>query len=186
MNIDPEAIARRIKPDKQRAQLTIRPGSSLIAAADIAGTGRARLLFDTNVYIHEAGGKLEAAAQTVVDDCISIHCSVCIAELMVGIGNSDPSHPRWRARRDHYLELVKTIPNHRLLVPDEAIWAEAGLIAGILSRVQNFQPHQRKECLADALIYLVAAKEGVAVLTSNRDEFDLIQQVAGRGTFVHY
>jgi hypothetical protein len=30
----------------------------------------------------------------------------------------------------------------------------------------------------DALIYLTAAKAGIPVLTANRDEFDLIQQIA--------
>lgn len=72
------------------------------------------------------------------------------------------------------------------MVPDPEIWAEAGLIAGTLSRIQGFQPHQRGSCLNDALIYLSAARAGISVLTANRDEFDLIQQLAGRGSFVHF
>lgn len=186
LTIDPAAIARRIKPDKHRAQLATRPGSDLVAASDLVGAGRVRLLLDTSVYIHGAGNALTLAAAALLDNCITFHCSVCIGELMVGIGNADPAHPRWSAKRDHYFELIETIPDYRLLTPDEPIWAEAGLIAGTLARIQGFQPHQRKECLNDALIYLVAARIGVSVLTSNRDEFDRIQQLAGRGTFVHY
>ncbi len=186
MTIDPAAIARRIKPHKRLTQLRTRPPDVLVSASDIAGTGRARLLLDTNVYIHGAGGKLPAAAQTLLDQCVSFHSSVCIAELTTGVANADPAHPRWTARRDHYFELIRTIPEHRLLIPDPETWAEAGLIAGTLSRVQGFQPHQRKECLNDALIYLSAAREGISVLTANRDEFDLIQQLAGRGNFVYF
>jgi predicted nucleic acid-binding protein len=186
LTIDPAAIARRIKPHQQLTQLKTRPRDTLVSASDIAGKGRARLLLDTNVYIHEAGGRLPADAQAVLDQCVSFHSSVCIAELTTGVGNADPAHARWVARRDHYFELIRTIPEHRLLIPDHEIWAEAGLIAGTLSRVQGFQPHQRKECLNDALIYLSAAREGISVLTANRDEFDLIQQLAGRGNFVYF
>lgn len=186
MNINPVAMARRVKPQKQLKQLSIRSPGSLVSASDIAGTGRAKLLLDTNVYIYEAGGRLSAEARAAVDQCISFHSSVCIAELMVGIGNADPKHPRWAAKRDHYFELIGTVPDHRLLIPDQEVWAEAGLIAGTLSRTQGFQPYQRKECLNDALIYLSAAKAGISVLTANRDEFDLIQQLAGRGQFVHF
>ena len=60
------------------------------------------------------------------------------------------------------------------------------MIAGIQVRTQGFQPHQRKACLNDALIFLTAARAGMPVLTSNRDEFDLIQQLAPEGRFVHY
>jgi predicted nucleic acid-binding protein len=186
LTIDPAAIARRIKPDKRRTQLKARPLDNLVSASDIAGTGRARLLLDTNVYIYAAGGKLSADAQSVLEQCISFHSSVCIAELTTGVANANPAHARWVAKRDHYFELIRTIPEHRLLIPDHEIWAEAGLIAGTLSRVQGFQPHRRKECLNDALIYLSAAKAGISVLTANRDEFDIIQQLAGRGNFVHF
>lgn len=65
------------------------------------------------------------------------------------------------------------------MTPDEEIWAEAGLIAGTRARIQDFQPHQRKECLNDALIYLTAAKAGWRRWRAIRGEFDLIQQGGG-------
>jgi hypothetical protein len=91
-----------------------------------------------------------------------------------------------RALRNYYNTLIATFPPSRLLTPDPRIWAEAGLIAGTLSRTQNFQRHQRKECLNDALIFLTAAKAGVPVLTASRKEFDLIHQLAPHGRFVHF
>ena len=59
------------------------------------------------------------------------------------------------------------------------------MTAGTLARTRNFRKEQRKECLDDALIYLTANKAGLPVLTANRDEFDLIQQIARDGQFVH-
>ena len=185
MTLDAEAIVRRIKPERRLTRLRPRPAAALVGVADIVG-GRARMMPDTNVYIHSAAGWLSGDTEAVLDAAVTTHCTTCLAELMTGIGNANPAHARWTAMRDHYLALIATVPDHRLLAPDDAVWAEAGLIAGTLARVQGYQPHQRKECLNDALIYLTAAKAGVAVLTSNRDEFDLIQQVAGRGSFVHY
>jgi hypothetical protein len=44
----------------------------------------------------------------------------------------------------------------------------------------------RMGSLNDALIYLTAARGGLAVLTANRDEFDLIQQLAPEGGSVHF
>jgi hypothetical protein len=53
------------------------------------------------------------------------------------------------------------------------------------SSARAIQPYQRKECLNDALIFLTAAKAGIPVLTANRDEFDVIQQLAPAGQFIH-
>ena len=62
----------------------------------------------------------------------------------------------------------------------------AGLVAGTLARKQGFAATLCKKCLNDALILLTTARAGLLVLTANRAEFDLIQQVAGNEFFVHY
>ena len=79
-----------------------------------------------------------------------------------------------------------SIPDTRLPVPDAETWHLAGAISGTLARIHGFQPHQRKECLNDALIYLTAAKRGLPVVTATRAEFDLIQLIAPGGTFLHF
>jgi predicted nucleic acid-binding protein len=122
----------------------------------------------------------------LVDRSLLFHCSVCVSELTTGVANGDPSHAAWKPLRDHYTALIATFLPTRLLTPDPQIWAEAGLIAGTLARTQSFQPYQRKECLNDALIFLTAAKAGLPVLTANRNEFDLIQQLAPHGRFMHF
>ena len=120
-----------------------------------------------------------------MDQALLFHCSVALAELAVGVANANPSRRGWPALRDHYIELFAAIPATRLMTPDAQVWADAGVIAGTLSRTQNFQPYQRKECLNDALIFLTAAKAGIPLLTANRDEFDLIQQLTPAGQFIH-
>jgi predicted nucleic acid-binding protein len=185
LSSDLRAALRRYKPDRRRIQLKPRQWDGLVAAADISLSGRPMLVPDTNIYIMSAAGTLPEAARLVLERSLLFHCSVCLAELATGVANLDPSSPAWRAVRDHYAALFDAIPDSRLLTPDVQLWTEAGMVAGTLARTQSFQKHQRKECLNDALIYLTAAKAGLPVLTANRNEFDLIQQIAPDGQFVH-
>ena len=60
------------------------------------------------------------------------------------------------------------------------------MLSGTLARTQNLQPHQRKEFLADALVFLCAARKGVPVITSDRDDYDFLQQVVPTGRFYVY
>ncbi len=152
----------------------------------MVGDGRATLLLDTNVYIRSAAGTLPEAVEKRLDRGLLFHCTVCAAEITTGVANADPARPGWKALRDHYTALIASLPSTRLLTPDDETWAQAGLIAGTLARTQNYQRHQRKESLNDALIFLTAAKAGLPVLTANRDEFDLIQQLAPDGRFIYF
>jgi predicted nucleic acid-binding protein len=183
--LDLRAALQKRKPAKRLAQLGPRPAHALVGWTALPG-GPLALLLDTNVYIARAAGRLMPALRDLIDHALLFHCSVALAELAVGVGNADPSQPGWTALRDHYSALFETIPASRLIVPDADIWTDAGVIAGTLARTQGFQPHQRKTCLNDALIFLAAAKAGLPVLTANRVEFDLIQQLAPEGRFIHY
>ncbi len=186
MTIDLTAALRRIKPERRLAQFAPRPSEALLAAADVPLGGRATLVLDTNVYILSAAGRLPPPVAALVDRSLLFHCSVCLGELTIGMANADPELNGWRRLRDHYVALIASIPQTRLLTPDPENWAEAGLIAGTLARTQHFQRHQRKECLNDALIFLTAAKAGLPVLTANRNDFDLIQQLAPTGNFIYF
>jgi predicted nucleic acid-binding protein len=152
----------------------------------LAGNARVALVPDTNVYIRNMGGTLPAGVETLLDNALQWHCSVCIAEITAGIANYDPAASNWRRVRRQYTILLGSIPDTRLLVPDAESWHLAGVISGTLARIQGFQAHQRKDCLNDALIYLTAAKRGLPVVTANRAEFDMIQQIAPGGTFLHF
>jgi len=186
LSIDLGRALRRRKPEKHTEQLIPRPRDQLLDLASLADRPPQALLLDTNVYIHRAAGRLSGALCDTIDHALLFHCSVALAELAVGVANADPARPGWAAMRAHYDELFTAIPASRLVTPDAQVWTEAGIIAGTLARTQHFQPHQRKECLNDALIFLAAAKAGLPVLTANRDEFDFIQQIARNGQFVWY
>ncbi len=144
----------------------------------LSADGSPALMLDTNVYINRASGRLPSALAALIDAALLFHCAVALGELATGVANADPGRPAWSALRDHYSELFAAVPASRLLTPDARIWADAGVIARTLARTQGLQPHQRKECLADALIFLTAARAGLTVLTSDRRDFDLIRQIA--------
>jgi predicted nucleic acid-binding protein len=186
LSIDLRDTLRRRKPERRQMQLTVRARGELIRVQDFAPSGRALLMPDTNVYIGAAAGTLPAIVQDLIERALLFHCSVCLGELATGVANANPSSQRWAALRDHYVELFDAIPSARLLNPDAQIWTDAGIVVGVLARTQAFQRHQRKECLNDALIYLTAAKAGLSVLTADRDQFDLIQQLAPEGQFIHF
>jgi predicted nucleic acid-binding protein len=120
-----------------------------------------------------------------MDGALLFHFSVALAKLACGVANANPAHPAWPAMQTHYTELFASIPTTRLVTPDAQIWTDAAVIAGTPARTQNFQPHQRKQCLNDALIFLTAPKGGIPVLTANCNDFDLIQQLAPEGQFIH-
>ena len=168
------------------SRLVPRPRNQLVRLTGLPGGAPLALLLDTGVTIGRAAGRLAAAVRDAIDRALLFHCSVALAELAVGVAHADPSRPRWPALRDHYSALFATVPASRLLTPDAQVWVDAGVIAGTLARAQGFQPWQCHECLNDGLIFLTAAKAGIPVLTANRDEFDLIQQVAPEGWFVAY
>ena len=157
-----------------------------MAAASVAGVARMALVPDTNVYIRNMSGTLPAEVETLLDNALQWHCSVCIAEITAGITHFDPAARDWRRVRRQYGILLASVPDTRLLVPDSQTWHLSGLIAGTLARTQGFQPYQRKECLNDALIYMTATKQGLPVITANRTDFDLIQQIAAVGTFLYF
>ena len=187
MTIDLAAIVRRRKPERHRRPLHPRAPSDLVGVDTFARIGgRPALVPDTSVYIHAAAGRLGPSARSLTEGALLSHCSVCLAELAVGLANRDITSANWPNELRHFEELFARVQATRMLVPDDKVWADAGIVAGTLARIQNFQANQRKECLNDALIYLSATKAGLPVLTSNRGQFDLLQQLAPEGGFIFY
>jgi predicted nucleic acid-binding protein len=186
LSTDLDASIRRRKPEKRLRQLATRPGSELTSVGDLPASGAVALVADTNVYIHNAAGRLPPAVEALLDRTILFHCSVCVGEIATGVANGDPTHPGWKDTRADYAEVLGSIPATRLLTPDAQVWTDAGVVAGTLARTQAFQPHQRKELLNDALILLTASKVGLAVLTSDQDHYDLLQQLCPESRFIAY
>ena len=140
---------------------------------------------DTNIYIMDAAGMLPQAAETLLNQGLMFHCSICLAEISVGVGKYAPKASDWQRTADHYAGLFASIPASRLLVPDAETSADAGMVAGHswLER-RGFQKRHSRELLNDAMIYLCAANKGLPVLTDNKADFDLLQQSLPGGRFI--
>jgi predicted nucleic acid-binding protein len=184
LTIDLAAALRRVKPERRADRLRPRTPSELIDVADIAG-GRFTAVLDTCVYIDDAADRLPAAAERLIDSGILFHCAVSLGEIAVGLGHLSPQSPRYRTVRAYYRDLLKRVPAQRVLIPDADTWVQAGLLAGTVARIQDYDRRQLKAALNDALIFVAAVKAGLPVLTANAD-FDLLSQLDPRGRIVFY
>ena len=116
----------------------------------------------------------------------SWHSTVTEAELTALAGLLDPTQPNSRLAVQLVLASVERRPDHRILNPDREVWREAGILAGLLARLQNYGKAEQRRALNDALIFLSAAKSGCVVLTRNITDFDLLTQLFANGRAVFY
>jgi predicted nucleic acid-binding protein len=176
---------RRFKPEKHQQRLQPRDRSRLLFLGRL-DRPLPKLLLDTTVYIDELQGRLPPEAELALRAADLWHSSVTGAEMIALAGLLDPRHRDTpRAVRQIALSLDKR-PGHRMINPDEEIWREAGILAGLLARLQQYGRAERRRVLNDALILLSAAKHGCAVLTRNVADFDLLMQLAPFAKAVFY
>ena len=185
MTFNLEALLRQHKPEKKLKALQHR-GRSQLVHADNLRPGPMALVPDTTVYIDMAAGRMPPSAFNLIRSATQLHSAVCLSEIAQGLALHDPKAARYRAVRRHYVELAKRIPPNRVVTPDDEVWMRAGVVTGMLARSQAYQAHQRKELLADALLYLSASKAGLPVLTRNAADFDLLNQLYPAGRVIIY
>lgn len=176
---------RRLKPEKHRNRLHYRDRAELVFLAESKPPFPSFLL-DTTVYIDTLQARIPEEIDAALRSCILWHCSVTEAELALSVGHLNPADPRTRGIIGQIAESIDRRPSHRILSPDREIWREAGIMTGILARLQNYEKEDRRKALNDALIYLTATKNGCTVLTRNVKEFDLLMQLDGTGKVVFY
>lgn len=183
MSVDLAALIRRHKPHKKLAQLSARGQEELHSFQELRVRSDTGLLLDTGVYIAEAAGELTSEQAEKLARIKLHHCTVCLGEITVGLANRDVSAGTWPKECEYWEGLFKRLPRTRTHAPDAQIWAAAGILSGTLTRLQKFQPHQRKDALNDALIYLTGIRQGIPVLTRNPTDFDFLQQLLPDGRF---
>jgi predicted nucleic acid-binding protein len=148
----------------------------------IGGQG---LLLDTCVYIDQ----LHDRSPPVLDDVIAKrqvnHSTIAIQELMHTVGVLDPADPRTAGAVAEIGMHIKAMPPHRVFAPDVEVLGRGALLSGILCRLQGYQKDRRMRALHDCVVFLQAQKLGLAVLTANLADFDILQQLvpAGRALF---
>lgn len=185
MSSDFARSLRRLKPEKHLRPLKARDRNELDFLHPLVLPPR-KILLDTSVYIDELQGRLPRAAEIALRVSQLWHSSVTEAELSALAGVLDPRLPDTAKAIKQVAAVVERRPRHRTLSPDAEVWREAGILAGMLARLQGYGKSERRRVLNDALIFLTAAKHGSVVLTRNVADFDLLMQLAPFGRAVFY
>jgi len=176
---------RRLKPEKRQKELSFQDRSQLRFLSDLKFP-LPKLLLDTTVYIDALQGKLPHDVEIALRTGNLWHCSVTEAELAALAGLLVPTHPDTASVIAQVSESIELRPAHRILTPDRDAWRDAGILAGLLARLQRYGKTERRRALNDALILLTAAKNGCVVLTRNITDFDLLIQLDGKAQAVFY
>jgi predicted nucleic acid-binding protein len=144
------------------------------------------LLYDTTVYVDILQGRFPQGGEAALRATQAWHSSVTAAELAATCGLLDPTHSQTPQIIARVAEIIDRRPSHRTITPDSEIWWKAGILAGILARVQGYGKEQRRRVLNDALLFATGRKHGCVVLTRNIQDFDLLQQVDPSGKVLFY
>ena len=174
-----------MRPGKHKTQLSPRQPSDLLYIDDIKKP-IPKLLLDTTVYIDVLQGRLPGDADAILSTAELWHSPVTEAELAATCGLLRPDHPYTRQAIERIAASVDKRPRHRILVPDRGIWREAGVLSGLLARLQGYDSGHRRRVLNDALIFCTAWKHGCTVITRNTSDFDLLQQLVPLGRVLFY
>ena len=176
---------RRLKPLKRQKRLVHRDHSQLRFLSDVKPPFP-KLLLDTTVYIDALQGGLTPNTEVVLRAASLWHSTVTEAELAALAGLLNPAHAESARAIAQVAASIDARPVHRILTPDRDTWREAGILAGLLARLQQYGKGERRRALNDALIFLTASRNGCVVLTRNVSDFDLLMQLDGKGQAVFY
>jgi predicted nucleic acid-binding protein len=180
-----QANLRRYKPEKHNKQLRRRPDSEL----DFIETSTirpAKLLYDTTVYIDILQGRFPKQGELMLRAVDAWHSPVTEAELAAACGMLDPAHSETRKVIEEITALIDRRSAQRTITPDQNIWREAGMVSGLLGRLQGYERDQRRRVLNDALLYITARRYGCTVLTRNLSDFDFLLQLDPPGRVLFY
>jgi hypothetical protein len=112
------------------------------------------------------------------------HSTVALAELTHLIGALDPAHPGTPGALKPLGQTIDDIPPHRLTAPSIRACGEAGMLAGLVTRLTGQQ--KNIALLNDAMLFLQAAEMGCDLLTANVWDFDFFDQLLpGTGVLIY-
>jgi predicted nucleic acid-binding protein len=184
LNTNVWASLRRYKPGKRRQRLQRRPDEELNFLETSITPGK--LLYDTTVYIDILQDRFPRMGDSMLGTADAWHSPVTEAELTVLVGLLDPTHPNTRKTIDEIVVLLNQRAIHRTIIPNAVAWREAGILSGILARLQGYDNSQRRRLMNDALLYVTARRHGCTVLTRNVGDFDFLQQLDPAGRVMFY
>ncbi len=176
---------RRYKPETRTRALQRRPVSEL----DFLETIRikpAKLLYDTTVYVDVLRDQFPLTGEIMLRAVEVWHSPVTEAELLSAVGLLDQHNPRTQPVLDKIAAVIDQRPEQRTIVPDVMVWREAGILSGILARLQGYDSNQRRRAMNDALLFVTARRHGCTLLTRNISDFDFLQQLDPAGRVLFY
>ena len=173
MSFDRSRSLRRIKPQRLTEPLVRRADADLPFVAQ--ATAGPELLLDTCVYLDVLKGVTPPEIDTLMQVRIANHSTVALAELTHLFGRLDPRHPSTRRTLAVLSGVIDDIPAHRLTAPSSACAGEAGMLAGLVTRLTGRGGDLK--LLNDAALFLQAREMGYAVLTANLSDFDFFDQL---------
>jgi predicted nucleic acid-binding protein len=176
LNSEFQGILRRLKPEKRRTQLKPRVEAEL-EFLERAVPRPGKLLYDTTVYIDILQDRFPQDGDLTLRAADAWHSPITEAELATACGLLDPARSQTRDVVARIAAVIERRPTYRTITPDRDIWQEAGILSGILARLQGYGKDQRRRVLNDALLFATARKYGCAVLTRNVVDFDFLQQL---------
>ena len=150
------------------------------------GLGGQALLLDTCVCIDQLQGKAPDIVAQAITSRHASHSSVTVSELMHTVGVLDPRDHRTPAVVAEISGLIRHMPVHRVFSPDGDVLGRAGLLAGVVCRLQGYGVDRRLRALLDCVLFLQAQKLGLTILTRDVGDFDVLQQLLPRGRVLFY
>jgi len=185
LNSEFQTTLRRLKPEKRRTQLKARAKSDLSFIETTSKKPR-KLLYDTTVYIDILQNRFPQNGEPMLRAAEAWHSPVTEAELAAAIGLLDPAHPKTRELTEQISSVIEHRPTYRTITPDTEVWRDAGILSGVLARLQGYGRDRRRQALNDALLFATARKHGCTVLTRNVTDFDLLAQLDPSGSVLFY
>ena len=185
MSSEFQTSLRRFRPEKHDKPLRRRADSELdfIETTKIRPT---KLLYDTTVYIDILQDRFPKQGEVMLRAVDAWHSPVTEAELAAACGLLDPGHSGTRKVIEEIASLIDRRPVQRTITPDRDTWREAGILSGMLARLQGYERAQRRRVLNDALLYVTARRYGCTILTRNLADFDFLQQMDPSGRVLFY
>jgi hypothetical protein len=166
-------------------RLARRPDKALQFVPDKIEAGP-ELLLDTCVYIDAMRDRIPEAVNILLATRLINHSGVALAELTHLFGRLDPRDDRSERVLGEILGVISDIRSHRLNAPSLKTLGEAGILAGLASRLAGVESGREQSLLNDAMLYLQAVEQGQFLLTRNIREFDWFDQLLPAGRVLFY
>jgi predicted nucleic acid-binding protein len=185
LSFDLARALRRIKPQRTAKAIRRRSLEDLPVVESPVAAG-AELLLDTCVYIDVLQGRTPASVDELLQARIINHSTICLGEMTYLFGRLDPGHAGTKGVLREVRHAIEDMPDHRLSSPSETAMGEAGMLAGLVSRLLSVERSERPLLLNDASLYLQALEHGWTILTQNVRDFDCFDQLLPANRILFY